>query len=65
MPSRNYLRGIINESLFPCAVNNDFDYVFSENGLVVHKNGKLIGARYIEKCKALLRIMFFIEDVIL
>uniref|UniRef100_K4CN18 Phosphomannomutase n=1 Tax=Solanum lycopersicum TaxID=4081 RepID=K4CN18_SOLLC len=24
------------------AVTNDYDYVFSENGLVAHKDGKLI-----------------------
>nr|GMD38083.1 phosphomannomutase isoform X1 [Ipomoea batatas] len=27
------------------AVINDYDYVFSENGLVAHKDGKLIGTQ--------------------
>jgi phosphomannomutase len=27
------------------AVTNDYDYVFSENGLVAHKQGKLIGTQ--------------------
>lgn len=27
------------------AVNDDYDYVFSENGLVAHKQGKLIGTQ--------------------
>ncbi|XP_072969153.1 phosphomannomutase isoform X2 [Typha angustifolia] len=27
------------------SVINDYDYVFSENGLVAHKNGKLIGSQ--------------------
>ena len=33
-------------SLFPySAVITDYDYVFSENGLVAHKNGELIGTQ--------------------
>ena len=28
-----------------CAVIDDYDYVFSENGLVAHKGGKLIGTQ--------------------
>lgn len=30
---------------FLCAVIDDYDYVFSENGLVAHKDGKLIGTQ--------------------
>lgn len=29
----------------PVAVTTDYDYVFSENGLVAHKQGKLIGTQ--------------------
>lgn len=33
-------------SIFLCyAVIKDYDYVFSENGLVAHKDGKLIGTQ--------------------
>lgn len=32
---------------FPAAVT-DYDYVFSENGLVAHKAGKLIGSQVIK-----------------
>lgn len=32
-------------SLFDYAVINDYDYVFSENGLLAHKEGKLIGTQ--------------------
>lgn len=28
---------------------NDYDYVFSENGLVAHKDGKLIGKQVMAK----------------
>jgi hypothetical protein len=31
--------------LFVFAVITDYDYVFSENGLVAHKNGQLIGTQ--------------------
>lgn len=30
---------------FVFAVITDYDYVFSENGLVAHKNGQLIGTQ--------------------
>ncbi|KAF7841681.1 phosphomannomutase [Senna tora] len=32
-------------TLFVTTVTNDYDYVFSENGLVAHKEGKLIGTQ--------------------
>jgi hypothetical protein len=31
--------------IFSSAVITDYDYVFSENGLVAHKNGELIGTQ--------------------
>lgn len=35
--------------IFCCAVIDDYDYVFSENGLVAHKDGKLIGTQVLYK----------------
>jgi hypothetical protein len=32
------------------AVLTDYDYVFSENGLVAHKNGELIGTQVSLAC---------------
>ncbi|KAL7238841.1 hypothetical protein ACSBR2_004857 [Camellia fascicularis] len=29
---------------------NDYDYVFAENGLVAHKDGKLIGTQSLKTC---------------
>ena len=34
---------IANSQVSLCAADQDYDYVFSENGLVAHKEGKLIG----------------------
>lgn len=34
-----------------CAVIDDYDYVFSENGLVAHKAGKLIGTQVLVTAK--------------
>lgn len=38
-----YIPGL--NRVFVYAVINDYDYVFSENGLVAHKEGKLIGTQ--------------------
>lgn len=34
-----------------CAVIDDYDYVFSENGLVAHKDGKLVGSQVLYNLK--------------
>lgn len=40
----------INQSSNICdAVTKDYDYCFSENGLVAHKDGKLIGTQVMGK----------------
>lgn len=38
-----YMLSFILTPSFCCAVIDDYDYAFSENGLVAHKDGKLIG----------------------
>lgn len=58
-----FIRSLVTAS-FSCfvfyAVIDDYDYVFSENGLVAYKNGELIGTEvFIPSCN----LRLFIEKV--